>query len=193
MFETTLLVDPADQYPDLVAAINALPTRATRGGTAMDCDQRLRPLLILSRRVEALLLGEIAAFDDQGFAPALGSKSTGAYLAAHGHLDPSAARRLVIAARTADRLPQLGTMLAAGDISTDHVAALGFATRRLPQHIVASEDHTFSALAAAARPSELRAAAGYLQQMYDTDATSRDARYLHESRQLTLGQTLHGA
>ena len=29
--------------------------------------------------------------------------------------------------------------------------------------------------------------------MYDTDAVSRDARHLHDSRYLTLGQTLHGA
>ena len=29
--------------------------------------------------------------------------------------------------------------------------------------------------------------------MYDTDAVSRDARHLHDSRYLTLGQTIHGA
>ena len=182
MFECTLLVDPADQFPDLVAAIDAVPARAARGGTAVECDQRLRSLLILARRVDGLLLAQIAAFDDQGFAPAMGSKSTGAYLAAHAHLDAGAARQLVIAARTADRLPQLGSMLSAGDISTDHVAAVGSATRRLPQQVVTGEDATFASLAASARPSDLRVAGAHLQAMYDTDATSRDARHLHESR-----------
>ena len=136
---------------------------------------------------------QIAAFDDQGFAPAMGAKSTGAYLAAHAHLDAGAAHQLVIAARTADRLPQLGSMLSAGDISTHHVAAVGSATRRLPQQVVTGEDATFASLAASARPSDLRTAGAHLQAMYDTDATSRDARHLHDSRHLTLAQTMHGA
>ena len=194
MFECTLLVDPADQFPDLVAAIDAVPTRAARGGTAVECDQRLRSLLILARRVDGLLLAQIAAFDDQGFAPAMGSKSTGAYLAAHAHLDPGAAHQLVIAARTADRLPQLGSMLSAGDISTDHVAAVGSATRRHPAQTWSPPRTPRSPRwPRSARPSDLRVAGAHLQAMYDTDAVSRDANHLHESRYLTLAQTLHGA
>jgi hypothetical protein len=193
MFEAALLVDPVDRFPDLVAAIDAVPPRASRGGTAAECDLRLRSLLVLARRVQGLLLAEVAAFDDQGFAPALGAASTGSYLAAHAHLDPHAARHMVTAARTADRLPQLGAMLAAGDVAVDHVAAVGFSTRRLPTDVVAAEDATFASLAGSGRPSDLRAAGAHLQALYDTDATSRDARHLHDSRYLTLAQTLHGA
>ena len=193
MFEPALTVDPAEVFPDLTAAVDAVAARAARGGTATDCDLRVRSLLALSRRVEGLLLSEVAAFDDQGFAVACGARSTGSYLAAHAHLDPAAARRLVVAARTADRLPQLGSMLAAGDIGTDHVAAVGFSTGRLPAEVVASQDAVFATLASSAPPSQLRAAGKHLQAMYDTDAVSRDANHVRDSRHLTLAQTFGGA
>ncbi|BEP12149.1 HNH endonuclease signature motif containing protein [Acidothermaceae bacterium B102] len=193
MFEPALSVDPAEVFPGLTATIDALPGRAARGGTATESDLRVRSLLTLSRRVEALLLAEVAAFDDQGFALACGAKSTGSYLAAHAHLDPAAARRLVVAARTADRLPQLGSMLSAGDIGTDHVAAVGFSTSRLPAEVVASQDAVFAALASSAQPAQLRAAGQHLQAMYDTDAASRDANHVRDSRYLTVAQTFGGA
>ena len=59
--------------------------------------------------------------------------------------------------------------------------------------MVTAEDATFASLAASGRPSDLRVAGAHLQQMYDTDAVTRDANHLHESRYLTLAQTMHGA
>ena len=193
MFESSLLVDPAEVFPDLVAAIDAVPVRAARGGTAAQCDLQVRSLLALARRLEGLLLAAVSAFDDQGFAPALGASSTGSYLTAHGHLDPAGARRLVLAARTADRMPQLAAMLAAGDIGLEHVAAVGFATRRVPSEVLAAQDPTFASLAASARPAELRVAGKQLQAMYDTDAASRDATHVRDSRHLSLAPTFHDA
>ena len=90
-------------------------------------------------------------------------------------LDPAAARRIVIAARTADRLPQLGCLLTAGKIGIDHVAAVGYGALRVPPEILTSADDTFAELAAAARPAELRAAAQRLQACYDQDAVATDA------------------
>ena len=193
MFESRVLVDPAEVYPDLAAAIDAVPVRATRGGTAADSAVRVRALKVLSDRVKARWLAEVAAFDDQGFATPCGAKSTGSFLAAHGHLDAADARRAVVAARTADRLPQLGAMLAAGDITADHVAAVGFSTRRVPSEIVTSFDPVFATLAASAKPSDLRVAGKQLQHTYDTDAVSRDAHHVRDTRYLTLAQTFGDA
>ena len=192
MFDSNVAVNPAESYPALAAAIAAVPARAARGGTAAECDLRVRSLLELSSQVQARLLSEIAAFDDQGFAASVGAKSTGSYLASHGHLDAGQARRLVVAARTADRLPQLGTMLTAGAITLDHVAAVGFSTTRVPSDVVVSFDEVFSTLAASALPSQLRIAGKHLQAVYDADATIRDAAHAHESRYLTLAPTTDG-
>ena len=191
MFDTSVLVNPAEVLTDLTAALDAQPTRATRGGTAAQSSTRLRTLAILSRRVEALLLAEIASFDDQGFALACGAKSTGAYLAAHTHLDPPTAGRLVLAARTADRMPQLGAMLATGTIGVEHLTAVAYATRKVPEHIVTAQDTTFAALAEAARPSDLRVAGQHLRRLYDADALERDANHARESRYLTLSPTFN--
>src|SRR4051812_6959339 len=189
MFESSVLVDPPTVYPEYAAALDALPTRAARGGTAIESSMRVRAAVTLARRAEALALAEIAAFDAQGFAPACGARSTGAFLAAHTHLDPATAARMVLAARTADRLPQLGAMLATGAIGVEHVTAVGYATRRLPQEMVTREDATFAQLAESARPSQLRVAGLYLQSLYDTDASAKNAKHLRESRYLTLSQT----
>ena len=193
MFESSVVVDPAEVFAELTAAIDALPTRAVRGGTAMESSVRVRALAVLARRVEAAFLAEVAAFDDQGFAAACGARSTGAFLAAHTQLDPGAAARMVLAARTADRLPQLGAMLSTGQIGVEHVAAVGYATRRLPQEVVTGQDATFAALAAAARPSELRVAGVHLQTVYDADAVTKNANHVRESRYLTLAQTFADA
>ena len=159
----------------------------------MESSVRVRALAVLSRRVEAAFLAEVAAFDDQGFAAASGARSTGAFLAAHTHLDSGAAARIVLAARTADRLPQLGAMLSTGQIGVEHVAAVGYATRRLPQEVVTDQDATFAALAATARPSELRDAGVHLQTVYDADAVTKNANHVRESRYLTLAQTFADA
>jgi hypothetical protein len=193
VFESSVVIDPAEVYPDLAAAIDAVPVRAIRGGTAADSAVRVRALMALSEQLKARWLAEVAAFDDQGFATACGAKSTGSYLAAHGHLDPGQARALVVAARTADRLPQLGAMLAAGDLTVEHVAAVGFATSRVPSQIVSSFDTVFATLAASGKPSDLRVAGKQLQHTYDTDATSRDAHHVRDSRYLTLAQTFGDA
>src|SRR3954466_14923516 len=105
MFESTVVVDPAEVFAELPAAIDALPSRAVRGGTAVESAVRVRALAVLARRVEAAMLAAVVGFDDQGFAAACGARSTGAFLAAHTQLDPGAAARMVLAARTADRLP----------------------------------------------------------------------------------------
>ncbi|BEP13254.1 HNH endonuclease signature motif containing protein [Acidothermaceae bacterium B102] len=193
MFESSVIIDPAAVYPDLAAAIDAIPVRATRGGTAADSAVRVRALTALSEQVKARWLAEVAAFDDQGFATACGAQSTGSFLAAHGHMDAADARRAVVAARTADRLPQLGAMLAAGDLTVDHVAAVGFSTSRVPPEIVTSFDAVFATLAASAKPSDLRVAGKQLQHTYDTDAISRDADHVHATRYLTLAQTFGDA
>src|SRR4051794_17722990 len=147
MFESSVVVDPAEAFAELTAAIDALPTRAVRGGTAAESAVRVRALAVLARRVEAALLAEVASFDDQGFAAASGARSTGAFLSAHTQLDPGAAARMVLAARTADRLPQLGALLRTGQIGVEHVAAVGYAPRRVPQEVVTGQDATFAALA----------------------------------------------
>src|SRR3954466_3871296 len=180
MFESSVQAYPSEVYPEYAAAVDALPARATRGGTAMESATRVRAAITLARRAEAVALAEIAAFDDQGFAAACGARSTGAFLAAHTQLDPGAAARMVLAARTADRLPQLGAMLATGQIGVEHVAAVGYATRRIPQDVVTGQDATFAALAITARPSELRVAGMHLQSVYDVDAVSKNAKHVRE-------------
>src|SRR4051794_15411284 len=193
MFESSVVVDPSAVYPGYAAGLRALPARAERGGTAVASSVRVRAAIALARQAEAVALAEIAAFDAQGFAPACGARSTGAFLAAHTQLDSGAAARTVLAARTADRLPQLGAMLSTGQIGVEHVAAVGYATRRLPQDVVSGQDATFAALAAAARPSELRMAGVHLQTVYDADAVTKNANHVRESRYLTLAQTFADA
>src|SRR3954466_9046073 len=193
MFESSVLVDPPTVYPEYAAALDALPTRAARGSTAIESSMRVRAAVTLARRAEAVALAEIAAFDAQGFAPACGARSTGAFLAAHTQLDSAAAARMVLAARTADRLPQLGAMLSTGQIGVEHVAAVGYATRRIPQDVVTGQDATFAALAITARPSELRVAGMHLQSVYDVDAVSKNANHVRESRYLSLSQTFEDA
>ena len=193
MFESTVLVDPAAVYGPYAAALDAVPTRPVRGGTAVEASVRVRAAIMLARQAEALALAEIAAFDAQGFAPACGARSTGAFLAAHTHLDPATTSRMVLAARTADRLPQLGQLLTRGQIGVEHIAAVGYATRRLPQEIVTAEDATFAELAASARPSQLRVAGLHLQSLYDSDAVTKNAQHLRDSRYLSLSQTFQDA
>ncbi|BEP15424.1 HNH endonuclease signature motif containing protein [Acidothermaceae bacterium B102] len=193
MFESSDAVDPAKVFPDLAAAIAALPVRAERGGSAIASGARVRAALALARQIDAVVLAEVAAFDDQAFAAAHGCRSTGGFLAAHAHLDPAAARRIVLAARTADRLPQLGSLLAAGQIGVDHVAAVAYGAVRVPQEILTSADDTFADLASTARPAELRLAAQRLQACYDQDATAADAGHVEAERHLSLVRTFGDA
>jgi hypothetical protein len=44
MFESSVVVDPGEIYAQLTAAIDALPTRPVRGGTARDSETRVLAL-----------------------------------------------------------------------------------------------------------------------------------------------------
>lgn len=81
MFGSSDVVDPAEVWPDLAEVIAALPARAERGGSAIASGARVRAALMLARQIDALVLAEVAAFDDQAFATAHGCRSTGGFLA----------------------------------------------------------------------------------------------------------------
>jgi Domain of unknown function (DUF222) len=194
MFEDNAPVDPAVVFPTLTAAITAVTReRPVRGGSAIEAGMRAQAALTLARQVQSWALGFVACLDDQGMAPALGSPSTGAWLAAQAHLDGPTARALVLAARVADRLPALGAMLASGEIGVEHVQAVAFGALRVPPELLTAADTTFAELAASARPSELRQAGKHLAACYDTEAVDRDANHVRDSRYLTLGTTFRGA
>jgi Domain of unknown function (DUF222) len=193
MFEDSVKVDAAQVYPDLAAAIAAVPVRPERGGTAAQAAVATRALLELTRALQARLLGQLAALDEQGFAEALGSATTTSWLAAYSNLDRSQARRMVLAARTADRLPLLGARHAAGKIGPEHLAAVAAGAPRVPEEILVDADKTFADFSGSARPSELRLVAQRLQANYDETAVAEDAEYVHESRRLTLARTFGDA
>ena len=76
-FSSSQQIDPDRDFPDLAAAITALPT-VEPGGSALAAAAELRALMVLQRRLAAAVLDRLACFDAQGFALASGSASTAA-------------------------------------------------------------------------------------------------------------------
>jgi hypothetical protein len=193
MFEDNVRVDPAVRFPALAAAIAGVPVRPDRGGTAAACAADTRALLELTRALQARLHGQLACLDEQGFAEALGCATTTSWLAAYANLDRAQARRMVLSARTADRLPLLGARHGQGKIGPEHLAAVSAGAPRVPEEILRNADKTFADFSGSARPGELRLVAQRLQASYDQDAVTDDAHYAHQARRLSLARTFGDA
>ena len=193
MFDDSVRVDAAVRFPELAAAIGAVAVRPDRGGTAAQCAADTRALLELSRALQSRLHAQVACLDEQGFAAGLGFASTAAWLAGYGNLDGQQARRVVRAARTADRLPLLGARHSAGKIGVEHLSAVADGAPRVPVEVLVESDKTFADFSGSARPGELRLVAQRMQAAYDQAAVSEDADHVHESRRLTLARTFGDA
>ncbi len=156
MFEDSKVVDPAVLFPALAAAIDALTVRPDPATPAAVVRAQARALVVLTRRVQALLLGRLAVIDGQGLAEGDGMGSTVAWVRAFTNAGPAGARGLVDAARLADRLPSLGAVAAAGKVAPEHLAAFAAVTRDVPAEVVAGHEFTVTNLAPHARPADLR-------------------------------------
>src|SRR5438034_6276028 len=138
-FSSSQQIDPDRDFPDLAAAITALPT-VEPGGSALAAAAELRALMVLQRRLAAAVLDRLACFDAQGFALASGSASTAAWVRAYTNATAPAATSLVAAARTSRTLPLLAAELTAGRIGVEHLQAVARATQHVPDDVLALHD-----------------------------------------------------
>ncbi len=192
MFEDSKVVDPAVLFPALAAAIDALTVRPDPATPAAVVTAEARALVVLTRRVQALLLGRLAVIDGQGLAEGDGFGSATAWVAGYTNQDRPGARALIKAARVADRLPSLGQLLGAGKIGPEHLSALASGAKRVPDEVLAEHEFTLTNLAPHARPSDMRRVGEKIRTVHDHDAAEADAGHLHESRHLSLVRTFQG-
>ncbi len=192
MFEDSKVVDPAVLFPALAAAIDALTVRPDPATPAAVVRAQARALVVLTRRVQALLLGRLAVIDGQGLAEGDGMGSTVAWVRAFTNAGPAGARGLVDAARLADRLPSLGAVAAAGQVAPEHLAAFAAVTRDVPAEVVAGHEFTVTNLAPHARPADLRRLGEKIRDCHDQGAATDNPAHLHERRQVNLVRTFQG-
>ena len=192
MFEDSKVIDPAVLFPALAAAIDALTVRPDPATPAAVVRAQARALVVLTRRVQALLLGRLAVIDGQGLADGDGFGSTVAWVRAFTNVEPAGARGLVDAARLADRLPSLGAVAAAGKVAPEHLAAFAAVTRDVPAGVVAGHEFTVTNLAPHARPADLRRLGEKIRDCHDQAAATDNPAHLHERRQVNLVRTFQG-
>ena len=193
MFESSQRVDPDTAYPELAAAIDAIPVHPDPGGTAADSAAHLRALAVLSRRLDARVHGALASFDAQGFADAQGAASTAAWWAAHAKLNRPQAGRMLAAARLVTTLPKLTEVFTAGTIGVEHLHAVAAGSRRLPDDVLALADATLRDFSGSARPAQLRQVTERLQALHDHTAVQDNAQHVHDNRSLSLARTFGDA
>jgi Domain of unknown function (DUF222) len=196
MFESRLsaeVVAAAARFPELAAAIAAVPVRPPGGLSGAEVGADVRALLVLSRQLEARLSGHVACFDEQGLGLADAAPSTLAWLRSVGRVDSRDASTLVRTARVLTVLPQLAERFAEGAIGAGHVAAVVGGAARVPDAVLALSDKTFADFAGNARPSELRRVAKRVQACHDEASVADDAAALYDSRHLGLAQTFDDA
>jgi hypothetical protein len=112
------VLDEVDRLLDQLAEIDWGSVPPTVVGDAVLRLERQRS------RLEAAAVGAMAAFDRSGLWTEGGFRSPRAWLAHHGRQSPAAAGRRVADARRASVLPHAMAALAAGELTTDHVAVL---------------------------------------------------------------------
>ena len=193
MFEPAATVDAAVEWPELAAAIAAIPVRPEGGGSAVDAGVKLRALVELSRQLQARVVGAVASFDEQGFAVVDGAASTASWLKAVVRMDASHAARVVRSGRALSVLPALGAELAAGVIGPEHVEAIAMSTTRMPLEELAKSDEILTDFAVQGLPSGVRRLAKRLQELHDDSTVARDAKELYAGRYLMLSQTFQDA
>jgi hypothetical protein len=111
------------------------------------------PALLRARaRLDAALVAAVAVADARGVAAGQGCASTTAWLRAAGHVEPSAAGRLVATARALPHLPVTEAAFAAGEIDLAAAAAVASAARVVS--VEAVREHLEGPLVDLARESD---------------------------------------
>src|ERR1700712_5475710 len=189
MFEDSRRVDPDQEFPALAAAIEEIPLRVDRSGAGAAVTVQARALIALRRRLDARLLDLLAVIDEQGLADGDGFSSTAGWVRGYANVDAHHASAWVAAARVADRLPELGAVLAAGAIGGEALAAVAAGARGVPAEVLAEHDQTLRNLAPHVRPQAMRQAGQAIQVVCDETASAGDARHVGDGGRVSLGRT----
>ncbi len=191
MFESNLWADPLTTYPELAAAVAQVPAPAA-DTDPLQAGAQLLALVVLQRRLHAVVLHHVRAFDANGHAVACGSSSTQAWVAAHAALDPGQAASLVGTATLVQTLPEVGERATRGEIGLEHLAALQRATRYVPAEVLAEHDQVLTELAESAHPRDLMRAGERITDVWQHDLLATDPTAALQLRRVTLAQTIEG-
>src|SRR5215475_14594846 len=116
----------------LRVAIQELASQCSNDTGSDSSIARLASIRQLIAALEGLWLGELATFDQNGYAKIAGWGSTRAFLTGDLHLSPAAAARAVHTCRALPDLPHTSSALIDGAISVEHAHVIALGTRDLP-------------------------------------------------------------
>ena len=191
MFDTVDL-HPSDPVAGISAGVEALRGEDRDHWPAPALSDRLVQLVELRERLDVEVSRLAATWDRRRAWEADGALSAVSWLAYRAPISRPAARRVVQTARIVTDHPDLGTALAAGEITTGHVEALHRAATPQRRHLVREHLDTLLGAAAALSIDDFTTAARRWAVLADDQVTNTEAVHQHQRRGLHLSTTLDG-
>lgn len=180
-----------DGFDAALAAVQALPADADDAPDAV-LTSRMERLVRLRAMVDAVLVEQLAAFDDRAAARYDGQTSTRGWLRSRLRLGGQAAAQLLLVARQLDGLPQVAKAFAAGEITLEHAAAIAALAASVGAEQTARYEQVLLDLARAVAPAQLRMACDHVRQLLDADGVADDDIRLRSRRHLAAARTVDG-
>jgi hypothetical protein len=187
----TTAAQTGDGWDEVVAALG----RAVPGDPAELAEpvlaDRMRQLVQLRARVDAVLVDQLRVFDARGGAGYDGQSSTAAWTRSRLRLGRDAGELLAVARHLAG-LPMVAKAFAAGEMSLEHAAAVARLASKVGAEQLTAAQPTLVELARNAPPKQLRILCEHLAQLLDPDGDANDRKAQHRRRYLSAGRTLDG-
>jgi len=154
--------------------------------------EQIAALFMLRSRMDAEITRRVAVFDrTQGFA-AFDAHSTCAWLRGAVRLSPNAASEQVRVARQLDRLPEVSSAFAAGEVSLPHVQTITRVLEEAPAEVAEEAGPSLVELARRVDPHRLGAVTRHLRHTFAPEAVVRDEAHARERRRLHLSESSDG-
>jgi len=181
--------DPLDGLADLLDRLGReepldLPSPAL--------GERIRRMVALRNRLDAMVAHSVAAFDrSRGFA-ACEADSAAAWLRREARLSPNAASEQVRVARHLADLPEVSRAFAAGELGLDHARVITRLIEDVPAETVREAEPSLVQAAQRSDPYRLNVLTRHLRHALSPQAALDEANRNHERRRLHLSETLDG-
>jgi Domain of unknown function (DUF222)/HNH endonuclease len=154
--------------------------------------EQIAGLFMLRSRMDAEIARRVAVFDrTRGFA-AFDAHSSCAWLRGTVRLSPNAASEQVRVARQLDRLPEVGSAFAAGEVNLQHVQTITRVLEEAPAEVAREAGPSLVQLAQRVDPHRLGAVTRHLRHTFAPEAVVRDEAQVRERRRLHLSESMDG-
>ena len=155
----------------------------------------LEAITVLQRRMDAVALRTVEAFDTAAAYERDGAASAAAWMRANLRLTHGAARQAVRTARRLRELPQMEAALREGAISSQHVQVVTGAMSRTParQETIAAAEPTFCEAAKRLDPHQLAKVVTRWTHTVDPLGALENEQAVHAQRYLSASRTFDGA